>query len=64
MDLPLPRLQAQLAEGQELRYVGRKASAFPAAGHMKIHQAEQERLVGQALNQANRSPNDGTGEDR
>ncbi|MDZ7771795.1 MAG: multifunctional oxoglutarate decarboxylase/oxoglutarate dehydrogenase thiamine pyrophosphate-binding subunit/dihydrolipoyllysine-residue succinyltransferase subunit [Balneolaceae bacterium] len=44
-----PRLQARLAEGQELRYVGRKASASPAAGHMKIHQAEQERLVSQAL---------------
>ncbi len=44
-----PRLQNQLADGQELQYVGRQASASPAAGQMKIHQAEQERLIKRAL---------------
>lgn len=44
-----PRIMEELQEGQNLRYVGRQASASPAAGQMKIHQAEQERLVKHAL---------------
>ncbi len=44
------RISEQLQKGQQLRYVGRQASASPAAGQMKIHQAEQEKLVNEALN--------------
>jgi 2-oxoglutarate dehydrogenase E1 component len=44
-----PRIMQELQEGQSLRYVGRQASASPAAGQMKIHKAEQEKLVNDAL---------------
>jgi 2-oxoglutarate dehydrogenase E1 component len=44
-----PRLSEILLEGQKLRYAGRQASASPAAGQMKMHQAEQERLVKEAI---------------
>ncbi|MDZ7691222.1 MAG: multifunctional oxoglutarate decarboxylase/oxoglutarate dehydrogenase thiamine pyrophosphate-binding subunit/dihydrolipoyllysine-residue succinyltransferase subunit [Balneolaceae bacterium] len=44
-----PRIMQELQDGQDLRYVGRQASASPAAGQMKIHQAEQERLIKNAL---------------
>jgi 2-oxoglutarate dehydrogenase E1 component len=44
-----PRIMQELQDGQNLRYVGRQASASPAAGQMKIHKAEQEKLVNQAL---------------
>lgn len=44
-----PRLSEQLKRGQKLRYSGRHASASPAAGQMKIHLVEQERLVKSAL---------------
>ena len=43
------RIQQLLSKGQKLRYAGRQASASPAAGQKKIHDAEQEQLVGQAL---------------
>ncbi|HKL19796.1 MAG TPA: 2-oxoglutarate dehydrogenase E1 component, partial [Halalkalibaculum sp.] len=44
-----PRISEQLKGKQKLQYVGRQASASPAAGQMKIHKAEQERLVNKAL---------------
>ncbi|MEX2602465.1 MAG: multifunctional oxoglutarate decarboxylase/oxoglutarate dehydrogenase thiamine pyrophosphate-binding subunit/dihydrolipoyllysine-residue succinyltransferase subunit [Balneolaceae bacterium] len=44
-----PRIQQILQPGQTLSYAGRQASASPAAGQMKIHQAEQERLMNEAL---------------
>jgi len=44
-----PRFMELLQDGQKLRYVGRQASASPAAGQKKIHQAEQNRLVEEAL---------------
>lgn len=45
-----PRLAEALEAGQKLRYAGRQASASPAAGQMKVHLAEQERLVKDAIN--------------
>lgn len=39
-----------LAKGQTLRYVGRKASASPAAGSKALHSAQQKALVDEALN--------------
>lgn len=44
-----PRIMRELQDNQELRYVGRQASASPAAGQMKVHKAEQEKLVKDAL---------------
>ncbi|MGF1671284.1 MAG: multifunctional oxoglutarate decarboxylase/oxoglutarate dehydrogenase thiamine pyrophosphate-binding subunit/dihydrolipoyllysine-residue succinyltransferase subunit [Balneolaceae bacterium] len=44
-----PRLLKQLHNDQKLGYAGRQASASPAAGQKKIHEAEQERLVKEAL---------------
>lgn len=44
-----PRIMGQLQKKQSLRYVGRQASASPAAGQMKIHQAEQQKLLEEAL---------------
>ncbi|MDR8390548.1 multifunctional oxoglutarate decarboxylase/oxoglutarate dehydrogenase thiamine pyrophosphate-binding subunit/dihydrolipoyllysine-residue succinyltransferase subunit [Aliifodinibius sp. S!AR15-10] len=43
------RIMEELQDGQNLRYIGRQASASPAAGQMKIHLAEQERLVKNAM---------------
>lgn len=43
------RIQKYLQDDQNLRYTGRQASASPAAGQKKIHEAEQERLVTDAL---------------
>jgi len=45
-----PRLQPLLKDGQTIRYAGRQAAASTAAGQKKIHDAEQERLVSEALN--------------
>lgn len=45
-----PRIMNELQSGQNLRYVGRQASASPAAGQKKIHKAEQEKLITDALN--------------
>lgn len=44
-----PRITEELQKGQKLSYAGRQASASPAAGQMKVHKAEQERLVNRAL---------------
>lgn len=44
-----PRLQETLGKGQSLTYAGRQASASPAAGQKKIHEAEQARLIELAL---------------
>ncbi|HET6527706.1 MAG TPA: multifunctional oxoglutarate decarboxylase/oxoglutarate dehydrogenase thiamine pyrophosphate-binding subunit/dihydrolipoyllysine-residue succinyltransferase subunit, partial [Balneolaceae bacterium] len=46
-----PRITEQLQEKQTLQYAGRQASASPAAGHMKVHQAEQNKLLTEALGQ-------------
>ncbi len=44
-----PRLNELLQNKQKLRYAGRQASASPAAGQKKIHDAEQARLIELAL---------------
>lgn len=44
-----PRFNELLAKGQKLRYVGRQASASPAAGQKKVHDAEQLKLLEDAL---------------
>jgi 2-oxoglutarate dehydrogenase E1 component len=44
-----PRLSRLLTNGATLDYAGRQASASPAAGQKKIHEAEQEKLIQQAL---------------
>ena len=49
-----------LQPGQELHYAGRTRSAAPACGHLSTHQAEQAKLVGDAL--AGMSIDDGSAE--
>ena len=44
-----PWLEGLKRTGQELRYVGRVASASPATGSYMIHQLEQQALVKEAL---------------
>lgn len=44
-----PRISQLLQDGQNLRYNGRQASASPAAGQKKVHEAEQERLLQNAF---------------
>jgi len=44
-----PRFMELLQDGQTLSYIGRQASASPAAGQKKIHQAEQDKLVEDAM---------------
>ncbi|SMO85801.1 multifunctional oxoglutarate decarboxylase/oxoglutarate dehydrogenase thiamine pyrophosphate-binding subunit/dihydrolipoyllysine-residue succinyltransferase subunit [Gracilimonas mengyeensis] len=44
-----PRFMELLQKGQKFSYVGRQASASPAAGQKKIHQAEQDKLVEDAM---------------
>lgn len=46
----IPRLQSLLQKGQNILYSGRQAAASTAAGQKKIHDAEQEKLVSEALN--------------
>jgi 2-oxoglutarate dehydrogenase E1 component len=46
-----PRIMQELQEGQNLRYIGRQASASPAAGQKKVHKAEQQKLLNEALQQ-------------
>ncbi len=43
------RFEQDLENDYEISYVGRYTSASPAAGSMKLHTAEQEKLVNQAL---------------
>lgn len=43
------RLTACLTEGQDLTYVGRPASAAPAAGYPALHKQQQMELVNEAL---------------
>ncbi len=42
-------MRRALVSGQELQYVGRPASAAPAAGYLARHTAEQQQLVKDAL---------------
>lgn len=44
-----PRLQSLLSDSQTLSYAGRLASASPAAGQKKIHEAEQLKLIETAI---------------
>lgn len=44
-----PRLEELLRDDQELRYVGRSASASPATGSYTTHQLEQHSLIQDAL---------------
>ncbi len=43
-----PRLTA-LFPDRAIRYVGRKASASPATGSLRLHRQEQQRIVGEAI---------------
>jgi 2-oxoglutarate decarboxylase len=43
------RFEKELQKGQVLNYAGRDSSASPAAGSAKLHNAEQEKLVKDAL---------------
>ena len=43
------RLQAPLAEGQHLHYVGRSTAASTAAGYYKLHVKEQRQVINEAL---------------
>jgi 2-oxoglutarate dehydrogenase E1 component len=43
------RLEAIISDEQELRYVGRAASASPATGSYTIHQLEQQQLLAEAF---------------
>jgi 2-oxoglutarate dehydrogenase E1 component len=44
-----PRFMDLLEDGQKLNYAGRQASASPAAGQKKVHEAEQEALIEDAM---------------
>ncbi len=44
-----PRLRALLADGVQLRYVGRPERASPAEGYPAAHKAEQARIIAEAL---------------
>ncbi|MEX0844792.1 MAG: multifunctional oxoglutarate decarboxylase/oxoglutarate dehydrogenase thiamine pyrophosphate-binding subunit/dihydrolipoyllysine-residue succinyltransferase subunit [Balneolaceae bacterium] len=44
-----PRFIELLQDGQKISYVGRQASASPASGQKKIHEAEQAKLVEDAM---------------
>jgi len=44
-----PRLRELMGNNINLRYAGRQASASPAAGQKKVHQAEQDKLVEEAV---------------
>jgi 2-oxoglutarate dehydrogenase E1 component len=43
------RLRDDVLPTQKLRYAGRKSSASTATGSLKRHQAEQEKLLKEAL---------------
>lgn len=44
-----PRLRSLLADGRNLRYIGRVASASPATGSYTIHELEQKQIVDRCL---------------
>lgn len=44
-----PKIENELQKGQTLHYIGRQASASPATGSSKLHNAEQEDLVLNAI---------------
>ncbi|MBA2292722.1 MAG: multifunctional oxoglutarate decarboxylase/oxoglutarate dehydrogenase thiamine pyrophosphate-binding subunit/dihydrolipoyllysine-residue succinyltransferase subunit [Gemmatimonadales bacterium] len=44
-----PRLRATLADGVQLRYIGRPERASPAEGYPGAHKAEQSRIVSEAM---------------
>ncbi|NTV47138.1 MAG: multifunctional oxoglutarate decarboxylase/oxoglutarate dehydrogenase thiamine pyrophosphate-binding subunit/dihydrolipoyllysine-residue succinyltransferase subunit, partial [Chlorobiales bacterium] len=43
------QISEQLLDGQSLRYIGRHASASPAAGPLSIHESEQARIITESL---------------
>lgn len=43
------RIENELQRGQKLQYAGRDSSASPAAGSLKLHNAEQNKLLKEAL---------------
>lgn len=43
------RMEACLAKSQRIKFIGRPSSASPAAGYMKLHVQQQEKLVHEAL---------------
>lgn len=45
---PLSFIQRMMPK-QEIEFIARKASASPATGYSKVHKAEQEKIVNQAL---------------
>ena len=45
----LHHLNASLVSGQKIRFVGREASASPAAGYAALHMQQQTALVNEAL---------------
>lgn len=49
MALNLPQALAEFGETRQLRVVSRRASASPATGSTKKHQAEQQELIGTAF---------------
>ena len=52
---PLSYIQRMMPK-QEMEFVSRKASASPATGYSKVHKAEQERIVNDALGLKTDSP--------
>ena len=44
-----PRLRALTGNQMVIRYIGRPERASPAEGYVQSHQAEQARIVGEAL---------------
>jgi 2-oxoglutarate dehydrogenase E1 component len=44
-----PHLEGVLGQERELRYVGREEASSPATGNYKVHQAEEEALLDEAL---------------
>jgi 2-oxoglutarate dehydrogenase E1 component len=51
-----PRLTELLPQGSTLTYCGREEAASPATGSHKMHEIEEEELLGHALDLASRKP--------